>query len=360
MKIAVVVVHYHTPHLLPRALRALQEDADRSSSLELEGVVVDNGSRPQDAAQLSSLGFRVIAPGSNLGYAGGVNLGLQSTTADLAVVMNPDVEVLPGCLSHLVDALEEGASVAGPRFFWDAERTYQLPPTETVGRFDELLRVLADGGDPWCGWARRRWRRHARRQFLAAQNLVSYDLSGALLALRREAWRTVGKLDESYPLYFEETDWLQRMRRASRRCCFVPKAEAVHLYAQSTVREGRAQQWFATSQRRFRQRFYGHLWTRALERLASGRSSPGPVAVEDETVWDVRLEGNRGSWIEVAASAKGFPAALRHLPSSGAAAAGKEALSLDIRRRMAPGTYFLRTVDDRGREGEPTPFEIQR
>lgn len=354
MKIVIVLVHYHTPDLLERAISALLRDAE-ASGLELEGVIVDNGSRPEDVALLGSQPFRVLTPGGNLGYAGGVNLGLKSTQADLAVVMNPDVEVLPGCLRQLVDELERGAVVVGPRFYWDADRLFQLPPTEVVGLGAELGRLLAGRGGLWCRRARRRWRRHSRRFFQARESLPSYDLSGALLALRREAWATVGPLDERYALYFEETDWLQRMKRAGKPCRFVPGAEAVHLYAQSTVKEGQAQRWFEASQRRFRQQFYGRRWTHGLEYLASKlTNSPRTMSAIEQS----SANNEQAVWLEVAASPKGFPAATRWLDGGLGQEELSDAVPPDIQQRMAPGTYYLRTVDAKGRELSLRTFEV--
>ncbi|MCP3967191.1 MAG: glycosyltransferase, partial [Lentisphaerae bacterium] len=127
MKLAVILVHYHSPELARRACEALARDA---GEVELETVLVDNGSRPEDLEILESLPARRVDPGGNLGYAGGANAGVRETSADWVAVMNPDVEVLPGCLGALAEALENGAAAAGPRFFWDHGKQYQLPPTE--------------------------------------------------------------------------------------------------------------------------------------------------------------------------------------------------------------------------------------
>lgn len=349
MKIAIVLVHYHTPQLLKPAIEALRRDA-AASGLELEGVVVDNGSHAEDRALMEALPFRRLGSGDNLGYAGGANLGLRSTSAELGVVMNPDVEVLPGCLSALVEALRSGAAVAGPRLYWDVGRRFQLPPTEKVGYGAELGRLMAERSAVWCGLMRRRWRQHNRRFFTAETSLLSYDLSGALLALRRDAWQRVGPLDETYRLYFEETDWLQRMRRAGQRCQFVAAAEAVHLYAQSTVGEGRAGQWFEDSQRHFRHRFYGPVFTRGLESLAAWLRRSAPPAPGPEIAEEGQRLPSTAAWLEVAASRKGFPAAVRQLDAADRGLTWAQAVPEDIRRRMAPGDYFLRTVDGAGKE----------
>ncbi|MEM7587132.1 MAG: glycosyltransferase family 2 protein [Acidobacteriota bacterium] len=339
MKLAIVLVHYHTPRLAQRACEALLADAERSQH-ELELVLVDNGSREQDSRLLSSLPARRLDPGRNLGYAGGANLGVRETSAERVVVMNPDVIVLPGCLEALGSTLEAGVAVAGPRFYWDAERRFLLPPTERVGRWSELQRVLALRGGGWASQARRSWRRHARRHWLAEQTISSCDLSGALLAFRRSVWQQIGPFDEGYRLYFEETDWLQRLARSGASCRYVPAAEAVHLYAQSTVAEGQAQSWFLQSNRRFRRRTYGPRFTRILERLG-GQSSP-PATAPQRSV----ASSARAAWLEVSPSPLGFPAAACRFAQD---TEPSTQLPAEIRERLAPGTYRLRMLSEADR-----------
>ncbi len=337
MKIGIVLVHYHTPELAREACEALVRDAE-ASDLELEAVLVDNGSRPEDLELLESLPARRLDPGRNLGYAGGANLGVRETSAEYICVMNPDVMVLRGCLRALAEALAGGAGAAGPRFYWDHQQRYLLPPTEPVSRPAELLRVLAWRGARWAKIARRRWRRHARRHWAASTALQSYDLSGALLAFCRSTWQQVGLFDEQYRLYFEETDWLYRLRAARHEALWVPQAEAVHLYAQSTVTEGRAQVWFAESNRRFRRQAYGATFTTLLERLSAKTYFELDPSMRSPGV---------ATWLEVSPSPLGFPAAACRQPPDSMSPTD---LPEEIEARLAPGTYYLRSVDDAGRE----------
>lgn len=347
VQLAVVIIHYHTPDLLRQAVDTLRAVV-RESPLELDLVVVDNGSTPDDQQTLAALPARLLSPDENLGYAGGINLGMGATEAESVVVMNPDVMVLPGCLEALVAALNGGAAVAGPRFFWDATRRFMLPPLEPVGRGWELLNTLADRGGFFTRRARARWRRHARRHWLAEHPLPSYSLSGALLAIRRDAWERVGRFDEGYQLYFEETDWLERARRLGLRSIYVPAAEAVHLYAQSTVREGRAAAWFLASNRRFRRRAYGIGFARLLEWLAP---QAAPQAAAPQTPLAAKPAESSAPpfpavWLEVAPSPKGYPAAGWRLPGDLDASTGVSMLPTDVWERMAPGRYWLRWLGE--------------
>ncbi len=336
MKLAVVFVHYHTAELAVTACEALAADL-RQAGLEAERILVDNGSSAAEREVLSTLDdVRLLEPGRNLGYAGGANLGVRATDADALIVANPDVEVLPGCTAALLRALERG-SAAGPRFYWDRARRFLLPPNERRTRRDELLRLLGERGALWARVARRRWRRHVRRLLTAPEPRLCHELSGALLAFRREAWEELEGFDEGYRLYFEGTDFLERLRRRGRRAFFVPQAEAVHLYAQSTIREPRSEGWFVESSRRFRRRFYGGAFTAFLEGL------DGRLTRRDAS--EVRGGGDGApAWLEVSAAPVGFPAALRPLTG-----APSWELPEEITARLPAGTYHLRTVDGNGR-----------
>ncbi|HYL04576.1 MAG TPA: glycosyltransferase, partial [Thermoanaerobaculia bacterium] len=133
-RLAVVLVHYHTPRLAAAAVAALQRDLaageGAAAGLEVEWLLVDNGSDPEGRELLASLPVRILEPGRNLGFAGGVNLGVASSSAESILLLNPDVMVLPGCTAGLMDCLRAGAAAAGPRFYWDAGRRLLLPPAE--------------------------------------------------------------------------------------------------------------------------------------------------------------------------------------------------------------------------------------
>ncbi len=297
--VSAIIVHYRTPALLEAAVAALHRDA-RASGFEMDVVVVDNGARSRGRAERpevldakrregrrrpgdghsqarrsgrtrerdageNTAGAMIIEPDSNLGYAGGINRGACEARGEVMLLMNADVVVQPGCLRALVDALAD-AEVAGPRLFWDRGCRLMLPPQQVRTRAAELDAAWAERSVVWGRSYRRRWRRRARAFWSAREPMPCFELTGALLAVRRDFWERVGPFDERYRLYFEETDWLLRVRALGARAVLAPAARAVHAYDQSAKREPRARIWFEQSMALFRRRRYG-AWFAALLRL---------------------------------------------------------------------------------------------
>jgi GT2 family glycosyltransferase len=311
MDLSIILVHYHTPALVVEAVAALRRDL-ATTDLEAEILLVDNGSEPEDRPALHALGLKWIDPGGNTGYAGGVNRGVAAARAPHLVVMNPDVLVRPGCLAALHGVVAGGTAAAGPRFFWDRGERLLLPLAEARTRRWEWLAARAAGSARRGDRALTAWRRHARAAWEAREPYPTHDLSGALLAFRRDAFDRIGPFDEGYRLYFEETDWLHRLRRAGLSALYLPAARAVHLFNRSAGSEPKSAAWFADSQARFRRRAYGPLFARLLEAVERRVPAPAGGAVHPipPDAAEVALEGLEAPcWVEVSPSPLGFPAA---------------------------------------------------
>jgi GT2 family glycosyltransferase len=267
--ISAVVVSYRSGALAVRAIRSLRRDAE-GSGLSLETIAVVNTDDPQEARALEGAADRVLVPGRNLGYAGGLNAGARAASGEILVLSNPDVLVRPGALTVLAGAASEGLAAAGPAFFLDEGETIHMPPAEEPHPFVLARRRLAG--------SRAAFRRGLRRAFAAADAAARGEtravgaLSGALVAVSRATLDRVGEFDEAYALYYEENDWQRRLRRAGGALLCAGAARVVHAYNRSARLEPRAAAWFAASERRY---FATHFGARAAAVLdAAGADAP--------------------------------------------------------------------------------------
>ena len=331
--ISAVVVSYRSGARAARAVASLRADA-AASDLALETIVVVNSGDTEESRLLAGAADRVLTPGRNLGYAGGLNAGLREARGEILVLMNPDVTVRGGALAALVAAARSDPVAAGPAFFLDEDTTIHLPPAEEPHPLALARRRLA--GTPAT------FRRALRRGLTAAGEAARGEtrtvraLSGALLAVSHRTLERAGPFDEGYALYYEENDWQRRLRTLGGALLRVGAAHVVHAYNQSARLEPRAAGWFAASERRFYTTHFGARGAAALDALAAGARTVPPPPPLDGGILHVPNEAI------VALSPLPDFASIALVPS---AAGGAWRPPDDVRAGFGGATWYARAVD---------------
>jgi GT2 family glycosyltransferase len=245
--IALLVVNYRSSALALDAIRT----ARAATARPLQVVAVDNSVDPAEAEALRGAADVVIASPANVGYAGAINVSRRACDADVIIVSNPDVLFAAGAIDALVDV---GAAVAGPALYWDDAHCWLLPPAELHTRREVIDRALASR---WRGWAVRRDGRRvrARLAFWELERTTRVPaISGAVMAIRAKAFDQAGGFDERFPLYFEENDFLRRVRG---EIAYVPAARCRHLYNQSAGGSAEASETYARSEAEYLRKWGG-------------------------------------------------------------------------------------------------------
>lgn len=288
--LSVLLVNYNTTALTRRCVDSLR--AQNVRGLEgTEGVeilVVDNASRPEERHALTELDAVVLYNQDNRGYGAALNQACAHASSEFILFSNSDTWYFPGSLQSLLDALQHlpQCGAVGPKFWWDLNREFLLPPSDAVN----LLSYLRDAvTQRWPYW-QRRWRKRAVRYWQAREPLVQDMLSGACILTRRDVVTACGGFDERFHLYYEDTDWCRRVRQNGYRLYYVPEAEVVHMYNQSARQQAViAQTTFATSADTYFRKHYGvRLW-RAISSAAARLSSAGRLQNDLEGYTDLGM-----------------------------------------------------------------------
>jgi len=95
------------------------------------------------------------------------------------------------------------------------------------------------------------------------------------MAIQRSAFDQAGGFDERFPLYFEENDFLRRVRGEVR---YVPSAVCRHLYNQSAGASPAAAALYAQSEVRYLEKWGGNLVKRLERDLPVEDEGSGPSA----------------------------------------------------------------------------------
>jgi glycosyltransferase involved in cell wall biosynthesis/GT2 family glycosyltransferase len=186
----VLVVAYGAPEQLAGCLAILGPG--------LPVTVIDNSSLAEARAIAEAHGARYVDAGANLGFAGGVNLGLATIAANGGgaadvLLLNPDARIAGAAVREMQAQLHATPRVAA------------VGAAQTEPDSGRPVRVWWPFPTPWgaCVEAAGLGRLRRRADFAI----------GSILLLNRGAIDQVGTLDERFFLYAEETDWQFRARK---------------------------------------------------------------------------------------------------------------------------------------------------
>jgi GT2 family glycosyltransferase len=185
---------------------------------DVDVIVVDNAS--VDGTAEAVTGAEVIRNDRNLGYAGGMNVGIRRALeggADAVLLLNNDVEVEPGAIEALV-AASRGVGAVCP------------------------VVVFADDPDQvWYAGARFDPRRGYNGRHLTevtAPVAETERICGAAVLMPRGALEQVGTFDEELFAYIEDADWSLRARQRELPLLVVAGSRVRHKVSASTGGEG--------------------------------------------------------------------------------------------------------------------------
>lgn len=193
-----------------------------------EITLVDNGSTDDSISVIQGRFPHVhcIPLESNLGFAGGNNVGIEyalKSGFDLILLLNNDTVVAPDLLHRFVEgfAREPQAGILGARIYlFDAKDT-----------LDHL-------GGMWM-------KREAKMHLIGFREkdpsplpdaLIPLDyVCGACMIIKRSVFESIGMLEPRYFLYWEENDFCLRAKRAGFLCFSSPEARIWHKVSASVV-----------------------------------------------------------------------------------------------------------------------------
>jgi len=248
MSIGVIIVNYFTEDLL----RPLVEQVVRFP-LVRELVIFDNGSATPLIFDDSKV--RVMATGCNLGFAAAVNRAFAALATDYVLLLNPDLRLDNACVTRLLEASRRNhCPIVGPRFFWDDERRFRLPPATGELRW---LGLGADSPSSLEGHLRAHyWAIHHDHYWEQDTPFRQPFLSGACLLLASDWLRARGRVfDERYFMYYEDTDLCIEAQVEGWVPMCVPAAEATHYWDQSPEPAGGKARMMAAASRALRLKY---------------------------------------------------------------------------------------------------------
>ena len=205
----------------------------------LEVIVVDNGSREDEASMLQTRypHIKAIRSDQNLGFAGGNNLGIKAAKGQYLFLINNDTVFKEFNLQVLIKRLESSPKIGMVcpkiRFAWD-NHPIQFAGYTPLSPITVRNKAIGFGQED-------------KGQYDTARQTPYAH--GAAMMLKREVIDKVGLMPECYFLYYEELDWSMIINRAGYEIWYEPASTIYHKESQSTGQNSPLRTYYITRNR---------------------------------------------------------------------------------------------------------------
>ncbi len=215
--IDIIVVNFNGEKFLENCLSSLMAQTCKNRI-----ILVDNASQDGSLESVESNypNIEIIRNDTNLGFAKGVNLGIEHSNSRYIATLNNDTIADPFWLENLVNVMESDTSIgicASKMYFMDRKDI-----------LNSTGHAIYRG---YCIWERGVFERDV------GQYDNKTDICGACAAAalyRRELFQDIGYFDEDYFMYNEDVDLSIRAMLRGWKIKFVPKSIVYHVHSGST------------------------------------------------------------------------------------------------------------------------------
>jgi len=206
---------------------------------DMEVIVVDNGSRENEASMLQTRypHIKAIRSDQNLGFAGGNNLGIKVAKGKYLYLINNDTVFKYFNPQAIIKRLESSPKIGMVcpkiRFDWD-NNPIQFAGYTPLSTITVRNRAIGFGEED-------------KGQY-DTPHQTPYA-HGAAMMLKREIIDQVGFMPECYFLYYEELDWSMMINRAGYEIWYDPASTIYHKESQSTGQNSPLRTYYITRNR---------------------------------------------------------------------------------------------------------------
>lgn len=232
--VSIVIVNYQTKGLVRECIKSFKR---LSSKCSYEIIVVDN-SIDHGLKEILHTRFpdvMYIPLKRNLGLSRGNNIGFSVAQGKYILACNSDIVALQGALDSLVDFLDRNPDVGlvAPQLL-HPDRSIQQSYFRFPTLFTPALRRLFLGNF-------RSIKKHLdwflmKEVDLSTPTPIDWSIAACWL-FRKSLFKHIGKMDERFFLYLEDTDWCKRIWDAGFRVMYIPTAQMIHLFKRESAQQ---------------------------------------------------------------------------------------------------------------------------
>lgn len=212
-KVSIIIVNTNELHHLKICLPSIFEQ----NYPDYEVLIIDNvstdGSLDFIAQEFPQV--RIFKNNKNIGYAGANNVGFNHAVGEYIAVLNPDTRVDKNWLNEIIPVFDEKPSVG-----LITPKILLMDQPEMINTCGNTITYTSL---TYCRGLNKPLDDFKKAGIVSA-------ISGAAFVIRRSVLDEIGGFDDSYFIYYEDTDLSLRAMLAGYDCYFVPSSIVFHKY----------------------------------------------------------------------------------------------------------------------------------
>lgn len=251
-KVAVIIVNWNGKDDTVECLKSLRRVS--IFNYELSIIVVDNGSTNDSVEVFNKItdpSFKLIKSDTNLGFAGGNNLGIKTALedgADWVLLLNNDTLVDKGLIKELIKVTESypNGGIFSPKIYF-------APGFEFKDQYPKYV----SGKVIWYVGGKINWDNiYGTNMGVDDVDRGQYDeakeidfATGACMLVSKKVLQKIGLLNLDYFLYLEDVDFCHQAKLAGFKIYYIPPAYLWHKVSQSSAIGGELNDYFISRNR---------------------------------------------------------------------------------------------------------------
>lgn len=225
-QVDIILVSYNTAEY---TIRAIESVFEQTKQTDVNLIVVDNASSDDSVERIRKTfpDVTLIETGTNLGFAGGVNIGAKTGNSEYVLLLNPDTVILDGAIDKLVSFAKKHPKSG----IWGGvtlNNDLSLNPNNARARIDFSTLLFSALGlskifNTSCFFNHDNygcWDRKSERDVDV--------ITGCFFLTPRTLWESLEGLDETFFMYAEEADYCIRAIQQGYQPRVTPSARIIH------------------------------------------------------------------------------------------------------------------------------------
>lgn len=223
IRLSIIIVSFNTRKITMECLRSIYKHAP---TFAFEVIVVDNASTDGSVEDMKAFAkkhknFTILTSDKNLGFSKANNKGIARAKGSFVFLLNSDTKIVDSVLTDLVAYADKKpeAGIVAPQLL-NTDGTVQA----SIFRLPSIARAISQY------WFRRG--PILEKYALSEETSVEAVVAAAFL-ITPQALRRVGRLNESYFMYFEDLDYCRAVRKNGFKIYYVPSSKVIHAHGAS-------------------------------------------------------------------------------------------------------------------------------